>query len=64
MVGCNGMDGAIVSTWQVKLSGAHGQRKKGGVSHMFIHHWLILHHFVDVNESKTKDTNVSAGSHD
>ena len=27
---------------------------------MFIHQWLILRHFVDVNESKTQYTNVSA----
>ncbi len=27
---------------------------------MFIHQWLILHHFVDVNESKIKYTNMSA----
>ena len=26
---------------------------------MFIHQWLILLHFVDVNESKIKYTNVS-----
>ena len=29
---------------------------------MFIHQWLILRHFVDVNESKIKYTNVSAAA--
>jgi hypothetical protein len=60
MVGCNVIDGAIVRTWQAKLSDAQGQRKKGGVSRMFIHQWLILNHFVDVSESKIKYTDVSA----
>jgi hypothetical protein len=27
---------------------------------MFLHQWLILHQFVDVNESKIKFTNVSS----
>ena len=27
---------------------------------MFLHQWLILRHFVDVNESKIKFTNVSS----
>ena len=36
-----------------------GGMKKSGVSQMFIHQWLILHHFVSVNETKIKFTNVS-----
>ena len=60
MIGCNGMEGAVVCTWRTKLSDADGQRKKGGVSRMFLHQWLILHHFVAVNESKIKFTNVSS----
>ena len=27
---------------------------------MFLHQWLILRHFIDVNESKIKFTNVSS----
>ena len=60
MIGCNGKEGAIVCTWRTKLSDSDGQRKKGGVSRMFLHQWLILRHFVDVNESKIKFTNVSS----
>lgn len=32
MIGCNGKEGAIVSTWHTKLSDSDGQRKKEGVS--------------------------------
>ncbi len=46
----------------MKLSDAQGQWKKGGVLCMCIHQWLVLHHFVDVNESKIKYTNVSAAA--
>ena len=56
MVGCNGNEGAIVCTWHTKLCDVDGNRKKGGVSRMFLHQWLILRHFVDVNESKIKFT--------
>ena len=30
------------------------------MSRLFLHQWLILRHFVDVNETKIKFTNVSA----
>jgi uncharacterized protein YsxB (DUF464 family) len=60
MVGCNGIEGAVVCTWRSKFSDADGDRKKGGVSRLFIHQWLILRHFVDVNPNKIKFTNVSA----
>ena len=60
MVGCNGTDGAVVCTWQSKFRDANGERKKGGVSRFFLHQWLILCHFVDVNKSKIKFTNVAA----
>ena len=59
MVACNGNEGAIVCTWRTKFHDVDGNRKKGGVSCMFLHQWLILRHFVDVNESKIKFTNVS-----
>ncbi len=36
------------------------EKKKCGVSCLFLHQWLILCHFIDVNESKIKFTNVSA----
>jgi hypothetical protein len=60
MIGCNGAEGVIVCQWRTKLSDADGQRKKGGLSRMFLHQWLILRHFIDVNESKIKFTNVSS----
>ena len=60
MAGCTGTDGAIVCTWNCKFRDAKGEKKKGGVSHLFLHQWLILCHFVDVNETKIKLTNVSA----
>ena len=59
MVGCNGNEGAIVCTWRTKFHDVDGNRKKGGVSRMFLHQWLILHDFVDVNESRIKFSNVS-----
>jgi len=60
MVGCNGIEGAVVCTWHSKFSNADGERKKGGVSRLFIHQWLIFCHFVNVNANKIKFTNVSA----
>jgi hypothetical protein len=60
MVGCTGTDGAVVCTWQCKFRDAKGEKKQGGVSRLFIHQWLILRHFVYVNETKLKFTNVSA----
>ena len=60
MVGCTGTDGAVVCTWQSKFRDAKGEKKKGGVSCLFLHQWLILCHFVDVNVTKIKFTNVSA----
>ena len=60
MVGCTGTDGAVVCTWQSKFRDAKGEKKKGGVSRLFLHQWLILRHFVDVNVTKIKFTNVSA----
>ena len=60
MVGCTGTDGAVVCTWQCKFRDTKGEKKKGGVSCLFLHQWLILHNFVDVNITKIKFTNVSA----
>jgi hypothetical protein len=36
MVGCNGIEGAVVYTWRSKFSDADGERKMGGVSGLFI----------------------------
>ena len=47
-------------TWRSKFSDADRERKKGGVSRLFFHQWLILCHFVDVKQYKIKLTNVSA----
>ena len=47
-------------TWQCKFCDTKGEKKKGWVSRLFLHQWLILCHFVDVNKTKIKFTNVSA----
>ena len=47
-------------TWQSKFLDAKGEKKKGRVSCLFLHQWLFLCHFVDVNITKIKFTNVSA----
>ena len=60
MVGCTGTDGAVVCTWQSKFRDAKGEKKKGGVSCLFLCQWLIVCHFVDVNVTKIKFTNVLA----
>ena len=36
-----------------------GEKKKGGVSRLFLHQWLILCHFVDVNVTKIKNLQMS-----
>ena len=60
MVGSTGTDGAVVCTWQSNFHDAKEEKKKGGVSRLFLHQWLILCYFVDVNVTKIKFTNVSA----
>ena len=57
IVGCIGIDGVAVCTWHQKLSDHSGRRKKEGSSHLCVHQWLMIHHFIDVKVSKF--TNIS-----